>query len=114
MELHQGSALSPLLFAIVMDCLTREIQRDAPWDMLFSDDVVLRSRGESREDLQTRLETWRRAMEDRGMRVSTQKTEYLCIGEGGTDEEIKMQEEKLKWVEEFKYLDSTVQTDKET
>ena len=60
--LHQGLKLSPLLFAIVMDCLTREIQRDAPWDMLFA--------GESREDLKTRLETWRRAMKDRGMRVS--------------------------------------------
>ena len=69
--LHQGSALRPLLFAIVMDCLTREIQRDAPWDMLFADDVVLC--GESREDLETRLETWRRAMEDRGMRA--QQTE---------------------------------------
>ena len=53
--LHQGSSLSPLLFAIVMDCLTREIQRDVPWDMLFADDVVLC--GESREDLETRLET---------------------------------------------------------
>ena len=107
--LHQGSALSPLLFAIVMDCLTWEIQREAPWDMLFADYVMLC--GESRENLVTRLETWRRAMEDRGMRVSRQKTEYLCIGEGEADEEVKLQGEKLKRVEEFKYLGSTVQMD---
>ena len=40
-------------------------------------------------------------MEDKGMRVSRQKTEYLCIGEGETDEEVKMQGEKLKRVDEF-------------
>ena len=28
---HQGSALSPLLFAIVMDCLTEEVRLEAPW-----------------------------------------------------------------------------------
>ena len=39
--LHQGLALSPFLFAIMMDCLAGSIQREAPWDMLFADDVVL-------------------------------------------------------------------------
>jgi hypothetical protein len=39
--LHQGSALSPYLFALVMDGVTRDIQGDIPWCMLFTDDVVL-------------------------------------------------------------------------
>ena len=70
--------------------------------------------GELLEDQETRLKTWRRAMGDKGMRVTRQKTEYLCIGEGETDEEVKMRGEKLKWVEEFKYLGSTVQMDGRT
>ena len=40
-RLHQGSALSPFHFAIIMDKLTEDIRKDAPWDMLFADDIVL-------------------------------------------------------------------------
>ena len=40
-RLHQDSALSPLLFAIIMDKLTEDIRSDAPWDLLFADDIVL-------------------------------------------------------------------------
>jgi len=39
--LYQGSALSPLLFAIVIDCATEEARGKAPWEMLFADDGVL-------------------------------------------------------------------------
>jgi hypothetical protein len=39
--LHQGLVLSPYPFALVMDEVTRDIQDDIPWYMLFSDDVVL-------------------------------------------------------------------------
>ena len=39
--LHQGSAISPLLFIIIMDVLASEIDKEPTWAMLFADDLVL-------------------------------------------------------------------------
>ena len=39
--LHQGSALSPFLFNIVFDVLTRGARQGMPWSMMYSDDGVL-------------------------------------------------------------------------
>ena len=77
--LHQGSALSPFLFAIIMDKLTEDIRTDAPWNMLFADDIVL-SRQNHRE-LEDDLEMSRNALERRGLKVSRSKIEYLKAGD---------------------------------
>ena len=39
--LHQGSALSLFLFAVIMDRLTDEVRRESPWTVLFADDIVI-------------------------------------------------------------------------
>ena len=39
--LHQGSTLSPFLFAVIMDRLKDEVRRELPWTMLFADDIVI-------------------------------------------------------------------------
>ncbi|KAG5567872.1 hypothetical protein H5410_065112, partial [Solanum commersonii] len=41
MGLHQGSVLSPFLFALLMNELTRSIQEKVPWCMLFVDIVLI-------------------------------------------------------------------------
>lgn len=39
--MRQGSSLSPFLFAIVMNTLTMHMAGDAPWNKMYTDDVVL-------------------------------------------------------------------------
>jgi len=47
--MHQGSALSPLLFVIVMVALSREFRVALPWELLYADDLVVTA--ETEEDL---------------------------------------------------------------
>ncbi|KAJ8375265.1 hypothetical protein SKAU_G00058450 [Synaphobranchus kaupii] len=105
--LHQGSALSPFLFAMVMDRLTDKVRQESPWTMMFADDIVICS--ESREQVEESLEKWRYALERRGMKVSRSKTEYMCVN-GREDEGVRMQGVEVAKVDEFKYLGSTVQS----
>ena len=62
--LHQGSTLSPYLFTLVFDVLNEHVQDPMPWCMLFADDIVLV--GESREEINEKLELWREALEGHG------------------------------------------------
>ncbi|KAK3537373.1 hypothetical protein QTP70_008831 [Hemibagrus guttatus] len=109
--LHQGSALSPFLFAIVMDQLSEEVRQESPWTMMFADDIVICS--ESREQVEENLERWRFALERRGMKVSHSKTEYMCVNEREGSGTVRLQGEEVKKVQEFKYLGSTVQSNGE-
>ncbi|KAK3575517.1 hypothetical protein QTP86_029268 [Hemibagrus guttatus] len=109
--LHQGSALSPFLFAIVMDQLSEEVRQESPWTMMFADDIVICS--ESREQVEENRERWRFALERRGMKVSGSKTEYMCVNEREGSGTVRLQGEEVKKVQEFKYLGSTVQSNGE-
>ena len=98
--LHQGSAPSPLPFAIIRDKMMEDIWKDATWDVLFADDIVLFRK--NHRELEDNLEIWRNALNRKGLKVSRSKTEYLKAGgvEGG--EELKLQGEKVKRVKNFK------------
>ncbi|KAI5626129.1 hypothetical protein C0J50_14119 [Silurus asotus] len=98
--LHQGSALSPFLFAVVMDRLTDEVRQESPWTMMFADDIVICC--ESREQVEESLERWRYALERRGMKLSRSKTEYMCVNEREGSGVVRLQGEELQKVEEFR------------
>ena len=105
--LHQGSALSPCLFAMMTDRMTDDIREEALWTMMFADDIVICS--ESKDWVEEKLESWRYALERRGMKVNRRKTEYTCVNERQVNGTVKMQVEEVEKVEDLKYLGSTVQ-----
>ena len=57
---HQGSVLSPLLFIIVMEALSKRFDdRGLPWELLYADDLVLLA--DSEEDFEeeaAEMEEW--------------------------------------------------------
>ena len=75
---HQGSALSPLLFKLVMEEATKSIRRGDPWELLYADDLVLTA--ESKEGVREMFDVWSRAMEMRGLKVNIGKTKLLVSG----------------------------------
>ena len=105
--LHQGSALSPLLFNIVLDVLTENVREEPPWCLFYADDIVLLAR--NREELERKLERWRYALESRGLKISRKKTEYMTTElDGDQQATIKLGGENIKRVHEFKYLGSVM------
>ena len=106
-RLHQGSALSSFLFAVIMDRLTNEVRRELPWTMLFADDIVICE--ETREEMEQRLEYRSYASERRQIKVSRSKTKHLCVSGGNDEETVKMEDKNVSRVKELKYLGSTLQ-----
>jgi len=83
--------------------------------MLFSDDVVLL--GESREEVNGRLETWRQALKAYGFRLIRSKTEYMeCNFSGRRSRstlEVKVGDHTIPQFTRLKYIGSLVQNDGE-
>ena len=73
--LHQGSVLSPLLFIIVLEALSREYRVGLPWELLYADDLVIIA--EAEEQLLKRLEDWKRGFEEKGLKVNVGKTKAM-------------------------------------
>jgi len=56
-ELHQESVLSPLLFVIVTEMISRELQAGLPLELLYADDLILMA--ESEESLCDKRVNWK-------------------------------------------------------
>jgi len=76
--MHQGSVLSPLLFVIVMEAISREFMVALPWELLYAGDLAVI--GETEEELIKRLNEWKDNVESKGMRVMN-KTKVMISGE---------------------------------
>ena len=78
---------------------------------MFADDIVLCGGDET--DMTEYLDTWRRALEDRAMRISRPKTQFIDFQFGQDNgqgrEPVKILREELQIVHHFKYLGSSVE-----
>ena len=76
--IHQGSVLSPLLFIIVLEALSREFRTGCPWELLYADDLMISA--ESMEELLVKVQTWKTEMEKKGLRVNMGNTKIRESG----------------------------------
>ena len=66
---------------MIMDVLARGIKDISLWCMLYADDIVLC--GTRSEVAENKLQEWRRAREDRGLKINRNKTVYLRFNVDG-------------------------------
>ena len=76
---HQHSALSPLLFTVIMDEVIKNAREGVIKEFLYTDNLVLF--GDSWEDLSRQYGKWKSALDSKGLSVNTNKTKPFCSGE---------------------------------
>ena len=77
-SINNLSVLSPLLFIIVMDELSKDIRKGVPWELMFADDLALTE--ESELEVMGVFEKWRVAMDSKGLKVNMEKTKLMITG----------------------------------
>ena len=107
--LHQGSALSSLLFIIIMGVLKENIEKDPPWAITSADDLVLCAM--TREEVEEDLESWRVMFKSHGLMISRTKAEYLPSHTNDTETTVKIVDAELPTVTSFKYIGSLFTSD---
>ena len=109
---QQGSALSPILFIIVMDAIIKNLKEKGQENLhafAFADDVVIW--GDSEKDVEERLQRWNQKFERYGLNINKDKTVVLKVQKGDNEPKIMLNGTKLDSVSEFKYLGSIVSKD---
>ena len=75
---YQGSVRPPLLFAIVVDVITKNGRRGVVNELLYVDDLVLMK--ETMEDLKERFWSWKDALESEGLKLNTTQIKVMVSG----------------------------------
>ena len=79
--LHQGSVLSPLLFAAVMNVVSSEARSGLPSELLYADDLVIMA--STMEQLGRRVADWRASLLGKGLKVNADKSKVMVGSSGG-------------------------------
>ena len=105
--LRQGSALSPLLFIMVMNLNSGNVSEQEELNkILCADDLAVVV--DNKEDLQKTLQEWSNTFRKHGLRMNLEKTEVMWIGEQEVDLYVVVDGKTIKQVTSFVYLGGTV------
>ena len=74
---HEGSALSPLLFIMIMVILAEDVRDGSLMELLYADDLVLC--GESLNEVIDKYGRWKNAVEGKDLRVNVEKTKGMQL-----------------------------------
>ena len=105
--LHQGSALSPFLFIMLVDTISQDVRTELPWELMYADDLAIIDITST--DTQNRLESWQKVLTGNGLQINVAKTEHLSTTENPLP--MTLNGEELKNVDHFKYLGSVIDKD---
>ena len=78
--IHQGSILSPFIFAVVMDVVTEEVAKEGR-ALMYADDLVLIC--ETKKEARQRFVAWRNALESKRLKVKISKTKVMRCAQDG-------------------------------
>ena len=65
---HQGSVLSPLLFIIILEAISRYCRNGLPWELGNADHLVIVSESEKR--MIEKVSKWKEDLEKKGLKVN--------------------------------------------
>ena len=111
-SVRKGCTLSPWLFNVFVDKVTRDARREFVREvklstgdvgvLLFADDKVIMA--ESEEGLQSNLQVLNEAIGRWDLKVNWKKTKVMKVARKSGDCEVRIGDQVIEQVEEMKYL----------
>src|SRR6218665_3059719 len=90
-----------------MDAILEHVRREVPWNMLYSDDLIVDDKEEA--GIQAHFSDWQWALESKGLKINFKKTETMVCAK--THETLMIRDrtgQLLEQTETFKYLGSVI------
>ncbi|EYB93317.1 hypothetical protein Y032_0183g913 [Ancylostoma ceylanicum] len=107
-ELHQGSALSPFLFILVVDTETHQLLEGPPFSLLYAGDIALLA--DTRSQLRRIVQMWQVSLTKTDLKLNVKKTEFMRTG-GDVEPITDVNGDAIRQMNKFRYLGGNLSED---